>query len=123
MKVLIVEDEASGRKLVEMMLARDHQVKAVESVDAALQRIQAEPWDLIVTDYKMPGKTGVELITTLQSDGSNIPIILMTGQSSKDEGVDKVKPYVFKVLSKPFSRQDLISAVASATENISSGTV
>ena len=123
MKVLVVEDEASGRKLVEMMLIREHQVKAVESVDLALESLRTEAWDLIVTDYKMPGKTGLELVNLLQSGGSTIPIILMTGQSSRDEGVELIKPLVHKVLSKPFSRQDLISAVASVDNLSPSATI
>jgi len=113
MKILIVEDEAGGRKLLEMMLGRDHDVTAVENVDMALEHLQVNHWDLILTDYKMPGKTGVELIQSLHSSGSTIPIILMTGQSSKDDGVDQVKAMVHKVLPKPFSRKELAAVVDS----------
>ena len=111
MKVLVVEDESAIRKLIQMMLAGQHEVHVVENVDQALEKIANEAWDLVLTDYKMPGRSGIDLIHHLHAEALKIPVILMTGQGSQDAEVELIKESVTKVLSKPFSRDVLIASI------------
>ncbi len=111
MKILVVEDDPSVRKMVSMMLADEHDALAVEGVDEAVRQLSIGHWDVILTDYKMPGKTGIDLIECLLASGSTVPVILMTGQTSRDEDIHLVKAKVHTVLSKPFSQQSLLSTI------------
>jgi len=118
MKILVAEDETAARKLIAAMLSREHEVLAVESADEAALHLATGQWELLVTDYKMPGKTGIELIEDLVASGSMVPVILMTGQTSKDKNVERVKEKVHRVLSKPFSRVQLNQAIAELTSDM-----
>ena len=111
MKILIVEDELMGRELLQTMLQPDHETIAVGGVEQALDALEENTCDLILTDYKMPGKSGLELINSLREKGSSLPIILMTGQSSKDVNLEEVKNKVEFILTKPFTRKDLKAAI------------
>ena len=112
MRILIVEDEPAGRTLLTLMLEGEHEVLAVASVDEAERQLTTGTWQLLITDYKMPGKSGVDLIENQIIRGSAVPIILMTGQGSKDSGLKQVRNKVRKFLTKPFSRDDLMTAIA-----------
>ena len=112
MKLLIVEDEPAGRTLLELMLEGMHQVLAVGSVEEAQRELAAGQWDLLLTDYKLPGKSGLDLIHSLEREGSTMPIIMMTGQGSKDAALDSIKTRVRTLLTKPFTRDDLLAALA-----------
>jgi len=119
MKILVAEDERAGRKLITFMLSGDHEVLAVESADEAAYQLDNGKWDLLLTDYKMPGKSGIELIESLLSSGSTIPVILMTGQTSKDQTVEVFRDKVHKVLSKPFTKEELAAAIADVQPAVS----
>ncbi|MDH4247768.1 MAG: response regulator [Deltaproteobacteria bacterium] len=111
LKILVVDDESSIRKLMLLLLADDYDVVAVDAADVALEKLETEHWDLVITDYKMPRKTGIDLVVNLRSQGSRIPVIIMTGQGSQDSQIKSVKDTVATVLSKPFSRESLVAAI------------
>ena len=111
MKILIVDDERAMRKLLSMMLAPNHDVLAVGGVDEALQELTTGQWDILLTDYKMPGKSGLELIEHLMAEGSTLPVILITGQGSRDDNITRVRTRVHKILAKPFSHEVLLAAI------------
>ena len=113
MKILIVDDEPSIRKLLIMMLQDDFEVKAVDSVESALNELRSQHWDLLITDYKMPGKSGVDLVNTLVDEQSHIPVIVITGQGSRDSIVETVQGRVAQVLAKPFDIVQLHSVIHS----------
>ena len=116
MKVLIVEDEPAGRMLLQLMLEEKHQVLAVSTVEEAQRELAAGRWDLLLTDYKLPGKSGLDLIQSLEKEGSSLPIIMMTGQGSKDDGLNSIKTRVRALLTKPFTREDLLAALAAVEQ-------
>ena len=115
MKILVVEDEPAGRKLIALMLQGEHEVFAVAGVDEAVSQLADGKWDVLLTDYKMPGRTGGDLIESLAAGTCTMPIIMMTGQSSHDAGLTAIRNKANKFLIKPFSRTDLIAAIAEVT--------
>jgi two-component system, response regulator, stage 0 sporulation protein F len=85
-KILVVEDEKALCLLYEEELGRaGYSVTAVSDADAALEKISKESFDLIVTDIRMPGKNGIELITQIMGLRKDIPIIINSAYQSHKE--------------------------------------
>ena len=114
--ILIVEDEASIRKLAAVNLrARGYDVIAVESAEEGLIQLPGHPIALILLDIKLPGMRGWEFLTAIAGDprvAQNIPVIIMS--ASATDAQEKAPSYanVVKILTKPFSTQALMQAVA-----------
>ncbi len=82
-KILIVEDQKSLCLLYEEELAKEgYEVVAVNDADSGLEALQKSQFDLIITDIRMPGKDGIELITQIMGLRKDIPIIINTAYQS-----------------------------------------
>ncbi len=116
--VLIVEDEASIRKLAKVNLAaRGYGVKDVESAEEGLEQLRAQPVGLLLLDIKLPGMQGWELLETLASEpeiASDVPVIVMTASAADAYRNMRSYPNVVKVLAKPFTTEELVQSVADA---------
>ena len=116
-RILVADDEPSvleviGRMLTHLGYEADTRSEGAE----ALERFQAEPEaiDLVITDLRMPGMSGVELARKVRERRPDVPVILCSGLI---ELVDTEKPgsgVVFAVLSKPVRLRELKAAVQSA---------
>jgi len=104
-KILIVDDEPQIKKLLPLILTA-YSTRFAESVDEALEILKNEFFDLIITDKKMPGKSGRDLIRSVKKKYSETPIILMTGEVSTDTSKIKVD-----CIEKPFSDEDLLKII------------
>jgi CheY-like chemotaxis protein len=107
-RILIVDDERMVRETMEIILKLDgHTLDLVESASQALACYQPGKYDLILTDNRMPGITGLELATQLKARNPAQPIIIFSG-SPPVGGV----PVCDLVMLKPVSAADLRKAVA-----------
>jgi DNA-binding response OmpR family regulator len=85
-RILLVEDEKPLCLLYEEELSKDgYDVTAVTDAEAALEALGASPFDLIVTDIRMPGRDGIELITQIMGLRKDIPIIINSAYQSYKE--------------------------------------
>lgn len=87
-RILVVDDEQLSRELLQVSLQSDgHSVKLAASGERALEIIEAEPPDLILTDVRMHGMSGYELCAQLKSDPAtqHIPVLLYTGLTSDED--------------------------------------
>jgi DNA-binding NtrC family response regulator len=115
LKILIVDDNLSTRRTTRIGLAMEgFQVDEAANVDQALEKLQTEPYDFVVTDVRMPLKSGLDLMVEGQSLRPAAKWILM---SAYDFPVDEVKdhnlnPYGF--LRKPFRIADLVKLIEGA---------
>lgn len=111
-RVLVVDDDPSILAVVKDILGKSgYTVSAVPNGVEALRRLEADLYDLVITDLRMPEMSGPELIARLQQDPtySRIPIVVLaTGAESADLGTLKVDGRV----SKPFAPRTLLNAVA-----------
>jgi CheY-like chemotaxis protein len=111
-RVLAVDDDPSILAVIKDILSKSgYSVSVVPNGVEAMRRLEADNYDLVVTDLRMPEMSGPELITKMQNDAtySKIPIlVLATGAESAELGSLKVDARV----SKPFVPKTLLNAVA-----------
>lgn len=113
--ILVSDDEETCRHSVQKVLEREgHHVEAVESVDGALERLSARKFDLIVCDYRMPGKTGIDLLAELGRLHSVVPVILISAYADHSTEVTARAMGAVDLLHKPLRRKELIDCVKRA---------
>ncbi|HEV2693057.1 MAG TPA: response regulator [Verrucomicrobiae bacterium] len=112
-KILLVDDEPSVAKAIKMLLEHDgYGVQIVNSGEAALALYECERFDLIITDFSMPGMTGGELAGRIKKIRPDQPIIMATASIYTLDAADHPGRLVNCVLDKPFTLQDLRAAIA-----------
>jgi DNA-binding NtrC family response regulator len=115
--ILYVDDEASVGLIIEDTLTRaGHQAVGARSVPDALQLLARGGVDLIISDYRMPGLTGLEFLSLLARDGCDVPVIMLTGYASIEHAVASIKAGAIDYIAKPIRPQQLELAVDQALE-------
>ncbi len=100
--ILIIEDETVLAKNMRLYLARSgFEVKTTESAEEGLQLIREFRPDLIVLDFQLPGRNGLDLLAELHQSDPGIPVIMLTGQASVDMAVEAMKLGAVDFLTKP----------------------
>jgi two-component system NtrC family response regulator len=110
--VLVVEDEETQRGLISEILERDgYGVRSAEDVDQALQAIAEKVPDLVLCDWRMPGRNGGELLAEVRQRELGCGFIVMTAYSSIAHAVEAIRLGADDYLGKPFEREALLLAV------------
>ncbi|MEA3467539.1 MAG: sigma-54 dependent transcriptional regulator [Thermodesulfobacteriota bacterium] len=111
--ILIIEDELSMRVGVSHFLTGSgYEVTACEDGMEGLQAIRAYSFDLIITDLRLPGLNGMEILTEAMKICPDTGVIIITGFPEIDTAVSAIKKGAFDYLSKPFSNDALLIVVA-----------
>jgi two-component system, NtrC family, response regulator AtoC len=106
--ILIVEDEAKLRRLLELHLADDgYTTRSAADAEAGLQLLARENFDLVLTDFKLPGITGLEFLEAVQRANASLPVILMTAYGTVESAVEAMKAGASNYILKPFSLAEL----------------
>ncbi len=115
--VHVIDDDAAVRDSLRFMLeAADLNVRVYESAPALLERIgELEP-GCIITDVRMPGISGLDLVAKLKESGSVHPVIVLTGHADVSLAVEAMKAGVVDFIEKPFDEESILSAVRTALE-------
>lgn len=110
-RVLVAEDDTPLRELLSSILRLDgYDVTAVGNADEVRSRIEVEAYDVIVTDIRMPGTSGLDLVETLRAAGYETPVIVMT--AFPDDSVRRrASSLRTMLLAKPFSLESMCFAV------------
>jgi two-component system response regulator HydG len=115
--LLIADDDPGLRESLERTLTREgYRVVLASDGRAALERVQAGGVDLIVTDLKMPGLTGLELLRAAKAMMPDVDVILLTAFGTVEEAVKAMKDGAYDFLTKPFRREQLIKLIDKALE-------
>ena len=113
----LIEDDDSLRNSIHDLLSfAGYQVRVWSSADTFLNNLPHTAPAVIITDMRMPGMSGVELHTELLARGRIMPIIYISGESTVRQSIDAMKLGALEFLIKPFSREDLLKAVATGIE-------
>jgi two-component system, NtrC family, response regulator HydG len=115
--LLVADDDPGLRESLERTLTREgYRVVLASDGRAALERVQAGGVDLIVTDLRMPGLTGLELLRAAKAIMPDVDVILLTAFGTVEEAVQAMKDGAYDFLTKPFRREQLIKLVDKALE-------
>jgi two-component system nitrogen regulation response regulator GlnG len=113
--VWIVDDDASFRWILERALRQHGAVtRTFESAELALEAFQSGKPDVLMTDIRMPGQSGLELLKKARVIDPTLPVIVMTGHSDLDSAVDAYESGAFEYLPKPFDIDEAIRLVSRA---------
>jgi excisionase family DNA binding protein len=114
-RVLVVDDEASIRDLLAKTRAlAEYDVDLAPDGRAALERLRIIPYDLLITDLKMPGVDGLTVIKEARRLKTDIPVIIITGFSTEASAIEAVNLGVSGYLTKPFRVPRVLAAAAKA---------
>jgi excisionase family DNA binding protein len=114
-RVLVVDDEESIRDLLAKTLAlAEYDVDLAPDGRTALERLRIIPYDLLITDLKMPGVDGLTVIKEARRLKPDIPVIIITGFSTEASAIEAVNLGVAGYLTKPFRVPRVLAAAAKA---------
>jgi excisionase family DNA binding protein len=114
-RVLVVDDEASIRDLLAKTLAlAEYDVDLAPDGRTALERLRIIPYDLLITDLKMPGVDGLAVIREARRLKTDLPVIIITGFSTEASAIEAVNLGVSGYLTKPFRVPRVLAAAAKA---------
>src|SRR6266850_2443527 len=110
--LLVADDDPGLRESLERTLTREgYRIVLASDGRAALERVQAGGIDLIVTDLKMPGLTGLELLRAAKAIAPDVDVILLTAFGTVEEAVKAMKDGAYDFLTKPFRREQLLKLI------------
>src|SRR6266566_4990463 len=114
-KLLLIEDDASAASALRRVLADEgYDVSMVARGDDALGQAEQGSFDAVITDLKLPGLDGMELVRRLHATKPRLPIILMTAHGTTDTAIEATKRGAYDYLLKPFEMEELIELLARA---------
>jgi DNA-binding NtrC family response regulator len=109
-----VEDRASLRKMLERALGGEgYAVESSASAEEGIERLQAGDPDLVLTDLKLPGASGLEVVAACQQRQPPVPVVVMTAYGTVGAAVEAMKRGALDFLEKPVEIEDLFRLVAS----------
>lgn len=117
-RILIVEDEQNMvRTLAKILERRGFEVASANDGRAALEELERDPFDLVVTDLKMPGMDGMGLLDAMYRRGLDLPTIVLTGYGTVHSAVEAMKLGAVDYLIKPCDPEEVLLIVERALEN------
>lgn len=117
--ILVVDDEKSMRDFLAILLAREgYGVSCAENAVAALKLLEEEAFDLIISDVKMPGLSGIELLGRVKAAWPDTAVLMITAFSTTGDAVEAMKLGAYDYLAKPFKVEELKILVKNALEKL-----
>ena len=102
-RVLVVDDEANMRRVLEIMLQKmGHETCSASNGREALDFVKAEAFDLVLTDLRMPEMDGVALLDAIQAQDVEVPVILLTAYGTVESAVEAMKKGAYDYILRPF---------------------
>ncbi len=118
--ILVVDDEKNQREILETILSGEgYDVTTASSGEAAMKFVEARRFDLVLTDLKMTGMSGLDLLKELTNFDKSIIVILLTAHGSVDSAVDALRLGAFDYLQKPYDSEKLLDTVSRALNKLS----
>jgi DNA-binding NtrC family response regulator len=116
-KILVVDDEQSMTQFLGIVLRKEgYEVTTVNTGRDALEKVKAEPFDVVICDLKMPGVDGIQVLQGIKKHDVNIPVVLMTAYASQQSAIDAVNMGAFQYLLKNAKNDEIKLVVRNALE-------
>jgi DNA-binding NtrC family response regulator len=107
-RILVIDDDASVRNMLSIVLKKGgYDVSSADSSEAALKRLKNEAFDLLISDIKMPGISGIDLLRKIKAISPEVPVIMITAYASTNDAVEAMKLGAEDYVSKPFDLEEL----------------
>jgi DNA-binding NtrC family response regulator len=117
--ILVVDDERAQREILEMILSSEgYDVTTASSGEAALKLAKEKRFDLVLTDLKMSGMDGIELLQRLLTFDSSIIVILLTAHGSIESAKEALRRGAYDYLEKPYDRDQLLEVIRRALSRL-----
>jgi nitrogen regulation protein NR(I) len=114
-KILLIEDDLSAADALDRVLRdEDYSVTAMARGDTGLAEARDKNFDLVITDFKLPGLNGLEVVRQIHAIKPRLPIILMTAHGTTELAIEATKLGAYDYLLKPFEMEELLDLVAKA---------
>ena len=121
-RVLIVEDRDSLRRmLAEALSGEGYAVEAAADAETAIARLRTSAFDLVLTDLKLPGASGLEVLAAARAAQPATPVVVLTGYGTVSTAVEAMKAGAYEFLEKPVEIEDLFRLAAAATGGAGGG--
>jgi len=115
--ILVIDDEAEIREGLELLLSSEgYSVTSAETGEAGLARLEQEPFDLLLLDVSLPGRSGLDLLRDIRQRDPHLPVVLITAYGSIDMARQAFKSGAQDYITKPWSNDELLAQIASAIE-------
>ena len=115
--ILIIDDEETMRDSCRQTLSRDgHRVEAAEDGSKGLALLEAESFDLVILDLKMPGLSGMDVLKRIKEDDPESVVIVITGYATIESAVEAIKSGAYDFIPKPFTPDSLRAIVKRALD-------
>jgi len=111
--ILVVDDDAGIREnIADLLSSENYEVVSAANADEAMRVLESQRIDLLLTDFQMPGRNGVELIEAARRANHGVPAILMTAYLYVFEQMDERRREGVTLLRKPFDAEEILQTVA-----------
>ncbi len=111
-KILVVDDSPQiSKALSDLLGASGYSVRAAPSGERALQIMETTAFDLVLTDLKMTGMSGIDLAKKVMERMPGVPVVILTGYGDMDSVINALRLGVADYLKKPFSMDEVLSVV------------
>jgi DNA-binding NtrC family response regulator len=118
-RILVVDDERGQREILNTILKKEgYHVVDVPGAREALETMGKEEFDIILTDLKMQGVSGMELLEAVLDDNPNQCVVMMTAHGTIDSAVEAMKKGAFDYLEKPLEKENLLLVLRRAFERV-----
>jgi two-component system response regulator PilR (NtrC family) len=115
-RVLVVDDDDTIRDTLYELLSEQFVCQTAETAEKALARLEADSYDVVLTDISMPGLSGLELLGHIRQRFPDTPVIIISGISDQEHAKGLIKLGAFDFLLKPFSLEVVERSVQRAIE-------
>jgi two-component system response regulator PilR (NtrC family) len=115
-KALVVDDDETIRDTLYELLSEAYQCQTAETAEKAFARLEADSYDVVLTDISMPGLSGLELLGHVRQKFPNTPVIIISGISDQEHAQGLIRLGAFDFLLKPFSLDAVEKSVERAIE-------
>ena len=120
-EVWVVDDDKSIRKVIELALEQENIAhRSFANAATLLEDLKEEHPSAIISDIRMPGMDGIELLARLQQDAPHIPVVITTAHSDLDSAVTSYEGGAFEYLPKPFDIDEMLEVTQRAMAHVSS---
>lgn len=115
-KLLIVDDEPDMLKLLSMIIKEKtpYEVTTTNNPLEVLPLVRQGHYDLLITDLKMPGLDGSELLDALTSEGRDLPVIIITAYATLESAMETMGKGCFDFITKPFRKEQILLTIDKA---------